>query len=82
MKKLSLLWKNFLKKGFAILTILMMLGQIGQGAVTAYANQLAVGDNGALDVTLLYGENKTIQVACPILQGIPCLAISRLPLKI
>lgn len=31
MKKLSLLWKNFLNKGFAILTILMMLGQIGQG---------------------------------------------------
>ena len=32
MKKISLLWKNFLKKGFAILTILMMLGQIGQGS--------------------------------------------------
>lgn len=58
MKKLSSLWKNFLKKGFAILTILMMLGQIGQGAVTAYANQLAVGDNGALDVTLLYGDKQ------------------------
>ena len=79
MKKLSSLWKNFLKKGFAILTILMMLGQIGQGAITAFANELAVGDNGALDVTLLYGDK---QVACPILQGIPCLAISRLPLKI
>ena len=48
MKKISLLWKNLLKKGFAILTILMMLGQIGQGAVTAFANQLAVGGNGAL----------------------------------
>ena len=35
-----------------------MLGQIGQGAVTAYANQLAVGDNGALDVTLLYGDKQ------------------------
>jgi len=58
MKKLSLLWKNFLNKGFVILTILMMLGQIGQGAVTAYANQLAVGDNGALDVTLLYGDKQ------------------------
>lgn len=58
MKKISLLWKNFLKKGFAILTILMMLGQIGQGAVTAFANQLAVGDNGALDVTLLYGDKQ------------------------
>jgi len=58
MKKLSLLWKNFLNKGFVILTILMMLGQLGQGAVTAYANQLAVGDNGALDVTLLYGDKQ------------------------
>ena len=58
MKNISLLWKNFLKKGFAILTILMMLGQIGQGAVTAFANQLAVGDNGALDVTLLYGDKQ------------------------
>ncbi|EKS20343.1 LPXTG-domain-containing protein [Streptococcus sp. F0442] len=58
MKKLSLLWKNFLKKGFAILTILMMLGQIGQGAITAFANELAVGDSGALDVTLLYGDKQ------------------------
>ena len=58
MKKLSLLWKNFLKKGFAILTIFMMLGQIGQGAITAFANELAVGDSGALDVTLLYGDKQ------------------------
>ena len=53
MKKLRSLWKDFLKKGFAILTIFMMLGQLGQGAITAFANELAVGDNGALDVTLL-----------------------------
>ena len=53
MKKLRSLWKDFLKKGFAILTILMMLGQIGQGAMTAFANELAVGDNVALAVTLL-----------------------------
>lgn len=58
MKKMSSLWKIFLKKGFAILTILMMLGQIGQGAITAFANELAVGDNGALDVTLLYGDKQ------------------------
>ena len=58
MKKMSSLWKIFLKKGFAILTILMMLGQIGQGAMTAFANELAVGDNGALDVTLLYGDKQ------------------------
>ena len=38
MKKMTSLWKIFLKKGFAILTILMMLGQIGQGAMTAFAN--------------------------------------------
>ena len=61
--------EKLLKKGFAILTILMMLGQIGQGAVTAYANQLAVGDNGALMLPSCMGTNKTIQVACPILQG-------------
>lgn len=58
MKKLRSLWKDFLKKGFAILTILMMLGQIGQGAITAFANELAVGDNGALDVTLMYGDKQ------------------------
>ena len=43
MKKLRSLWKDFLKKGFAILTIFMMLGQLGQGAITAFANELAVG---------------------------------------
>ena len=37
------------EKGFALFTILMMLGQLGQGAVTALAQELAVGDNGALD---------------------------------
>ena len=58
MKKLRSLWKYFLKKGFAILTIFMMLGQLGQGAITAFANELAVGDNGALDVTLMYGDKQ------------------------
>ena len=58
MKKLRSLWKDFLKKGFAILTIFMMLGQLGQGAITAFANELAVGDNGALDVTLMYGDKQ------------------------
>lgn len=58
MKKMSSLWKIFLKKGFAILTIFMMLGQLGQGAITAFANELAVGDNGALDVTLMYGDKQ------------------------
>lgn len=82
MKKMSSLWKIFLKKGFAILTILMMLGQIGQGAMTAFANELAVGDNGALDVTLLYGISKTIQTECPIIQVTLCLVTSRSPLRI
>lgn len=58
MKKLRSLWKDFLKKGFAFLTIFMMLGQLGQGAITAFANELAVGDNGALDVTLMYGDKQ------------------------
>ena len=58
MKKLRSLWKDFLKKGFAILTIFMMLGQLGQGAITAFANELAVGDNGALDVALMYGDKQ------------------------
>ena len=58
MKKLRSLWKDFLKKGFAILTNFMMLGQLGQGAITAFANELAVGDNGALDVTLMYGDKQ------------------------
>ena len=83
MKKLRSLWKDFLKKGFAILTIFMMLGQLGQGAITAFANELAVGDNGALDVTLMYGDRQNhIQMGCPITQGIPCLVISRSPLRI
>ena len=58
MKKRPSLWKAFLKKGFALFTILMMLGQLGQGAVTALAQELAVGDNGALDVSLLYGDKQ------------------------
>ena len=58
MKRRTSLWKSFLKKGFALFTILMMLGQLGQGAVTALAQELAVGDNGALDVTLLYGDKQ------------------------
>ena len=82
MKKLRSLWKDFLKKGFAILTIFMMLGQLGQGAITAFANELAVGDNGALDVTLMYGDKQDHPGECPIIQGIPCLVISRSPLRI
>lgn len=58
MKKRPSLWTTFLKKGFALFTILMMLGQLGQGAVTALAQELAVGDNGALDVSLLYGDKQ------------------------
>ena len=58
MNRRSSLWKSFLKKGFALFTILMMLGQLGQGAVTALAQELAVGDNGALDVSLLYGDKQ------------------------
>ncbi|RGM74710.1 Cna B-type domain-containing protein [Streptococcus ilei] len=58
MNRRSSLWKSFLQKGFALFTILMMLGQLGQGAVTALAQELAVGDNGALDVTLLYGDKQ------------------------
>ena len=58
MKRRTSLWKSFLKKGFALFTILMMLGQLGQGAVTALAQELAVGDNGALDVSLLYGDKQ------------------------
>ena len=58
MKKRPSLWKTFLKKGFALFTILMMLGQLGQGAVTALAQELTVGDNGALDVSLLYGDKQ------------------------
>lgn len=58
MKKRPSLWTTFLKKGFTLFTILMMLGQLGQGAVTALAQELAVGDNGALDVSLLYGDKQ------------------------
>ena len=58
MKKRPSLWTTFLKKGFALFTILMMLGQLGQGAITALAQELAVGDNGALDVSLLYGDKQ------------------------
>ena len=58
MKKRPSLWQTFLKKGFALFTILMMLGQLGQGAVSALAQELAVGDNGALDVSLLYGDKQ------------------------
>ena len=82
MKKMSSLWKIFLKKGFAILTILMMLGQIGQGAMTAFANELAVGDNGALDVTLLYGDKQDHPDGMSIIQVTLCLVTSRSPLRI
>ena len=58
MKKRPSLWTTFLKKGFALFTILMMLGQMSQGAVSVLANELAVGDNGALDVSLLYGDKQ------------------------
>jgi len=34
----------------------MILGQMSQGAVSVLAKELAVGDNGALDVSLLYGD--------------------------
>ena len=74
--------ERLFEKGFAILTIFMMLGQLGQGAITAFANELAVGDNGALMLPLCMGINKIIQVECPIIQGIPCLVISRSPLRI
>ena len=58
MKRETSLWKAFLKKGFSLFTILMMLGQISQGAVSVLANELAVGDNGALDVSLLYADKQ------------------------
>ena len=58
MKRKTSIWKAFLKKGFALFTILMMLGQMSQGAVSVLANELAVGDNGALDVSLLYGDKQ------------------------
>lgn len=52
------LWKAFLRKGFVLFTILMMLGQMSHGAVSVLAKELAVGDNGALDVSLLYGDKQ------------------------
>lgn len=58
MKRRNSLWKAFLKKGFALFTILMMLGQMSQGALSVLAKELAVGDNGALDVSLLYGDKQ------------------------
>lgn len=58
MKRKTSLWKVFLKKGFALFTILMMLGQMSQGSVSVLAKELAVGDNGALDVSLLYGDKQ------------------------
>ena len=36
----------------------MMLGQMSQGSVSVLAKELAVGDNGALDVSLLYGDKQ------------------------
>jgi len=36
----------------------MMLGQMSQGTVSVLAKELAVGDNGALDVSLLYGDKQ------------------------
>ena len=58
MKRRKSLWKTFLRKGFALFTILMMLGQMSQGTVSVLAKELAVGDNGALDVSLLYGDKQ------------------------
>lgn len=58
MKRSTSLWKTFLRKGFALFTILMMLGQMSQGTVSVLAKELAVGDNGALDVSLLYGDKQ------------------------
>lgn len=58
MKRRTSLWKTFLRKGFALFTILMMLGQMSQGTVSVLAKELAVGDNGALDVSLLYGDKQ------------------------
>ena len=58
MKRRKSLWKTFLRKGFALFTILMMLGQMSQGSVSVLAKELAVGDNGALDVSLLYGDKQ------------------------
>ena len=58
MKRKTSLWKTFLRKGFALFTILMMLGQMSQGTVSVLAKELAVGDNGALDVSLLYGDKQ------------------------
>ena len=73
MKKLRSLWKDFLKKGFAILTIFMMLGQLGQGAITAFANELAVGDN---------GDKQNHPDGMSYYTGDTCLVISRSPLRI
>ncbi|MFS9314703.1 Cna B-type domain-containing protein [Streptococcus infantis] len=58
MNRKNSLWKAFLRKGFVLFTILMMLGQMSQGAVSVLAKELAVGDNGALDVSLLYGDKQ------------------------
>lgn len=58
MKRKTSLWKTFLRKGFALFTILMMLGQMSQGTVSVLAKELAVGDNSALDVSLLYGDKQ------------------------
>ena len=58
MKRKTSLWKVFLRKGFALFTILMMLGQMSQGTVSVLAKELAVGDKGALDVSLLYGDKQ------------------------
>ena len=37
MKRSTSLWKTFLRKGFALFTILMMLGQMSQGTVSVLA---------------------------------------------
>ena len=58
-----------MKKGFAILTIFMMLGQLGQGAITAFANELASGIMGPWMLPLCMGINRTIQMGCPITTG-------------
>ncbi len=46
----------------------MMLACLGQGLITAFANELAVGDNGALITLMCMGINRTIQMGCPITQ--------------
>ncbi len=53
MKASRSLWKDFLKKRFCHFNT--MIRSAWSRAITAFANELAVGDNGALDVTLMRG---------------------------